>query len=122
MQYFHFERLIRKYSSKFKLITYTDSGYNDKGDYVEGTETETELNGAIINFKENVVYNSEGKLTMQDKQLYMLKPLNQSLKGAKVVYDGKIFTIENNEENAKFTGVYAYLLRYVSVVGGNHHD
>lgn len=44
----------------------------------------------------------------------MLKPLEQALKGAKVVYNGKVYSIEDCGENAEFTGVYAYTLKYCS--------
>ena len=34
--------------------------------------------------------------------------------GSQVVYEDDVFSIEDNLENAKFTGVYKYTLKYVS--------
>lgn len=113
-QYFDFSGLIDDYSSPFEVITHTGSGYNDAGDWTEGAETRITLNGAIIAFAENKVLRSEGAVTTQDRKLHMLEKLPDALIGANVLFGGKKYRIQSELENAEFTGVYSYLLKWVS--------
>lgn len=119
---YDFSRLIRKYSSNFKAITLTAASFNDKGDFVKAEEQEINLQGAIISFKESKVYRSEGTLTTKDKRLFTLEPIAPYLQGSKVIYEGNVYSVENNTENAKFTGVYAYALKYVSAFKETRHE
>lgn len=114
MQLYNFKRLIRKYNSEFTLITLTDGYYDDAGDWIKGEAKETTLNGAVISFKESKIYRSEGTLTTNDRRLFTLEPVPNALKGTKAVVNGILYSIEDCTENAKFTGVYAYTLRYIS--------
>ena len=121
-QYFDFSGLIRDYSNKFVVITHKDGGYDEAGDWQDGQETRTKYTGAIIAFKESKVFRSEGKITSQDRRLFMQQPLPAALMGAEVVYTGRKYMIESEHENAEFTGVYSYFLRYVSAFdGGDVH-
>ena len=113
-QYFDFTDLIEAYANPFTVITNTDSGYNDAGDWTDGEETVVELTGAIIGFKESKVFRYEGAITAKDKRLFMVQRLPDALHGAKVRYQGQEYMIESELENAEFTGVYSYFLRWVS--------
>ena len=113
-QNFDFRRLVEKYSSEFVAQIPSEGYYNDMGRYVEGSVTEKTLYGAIISHRENKIFKSGGTITAQDRALYMLEPLENSLQGAKVVYEGNCYSIGSMLENAKFTGVWAYNLQYVS--------
>ena len=119
---YDFSRLIRKYSSNFKAITLTGASYNDSGDFVRAEKQELNLQGAIISFKESKIYRSEGTLTTKDKRLFTLEPITQHLQGSTVVYEGNVYSVEDNTENAKFTGVYAYTLKYVSAFKETRHE
>lgn len=114
MQYFNFSRLIKKYASQFKGITLTDGYYDDAGDWVKACDKETIIQGAVISFKESKIYRSEGTLTTQDKRLFTLEPIETALQGSKIIYEGSMYSLEDCTDNAKFTGVYAYTLKYVS--------
>lgn len=114
MQLYNFKRLIRKYNSEFTQITLTDGYYDDAGDWIKGEAEETTINGAVISFKESKIYRSEGTLTTNDRRLFTLEPVPNALKGTKAVVNGILYSIEDCTENAKFTGVYAYTLRYIS--------
>ena len=114
MQYFNFRRLIEKYSSDFKAITLTGGDYDDYGKWVDGEIKEVTLTGAIISHRESKIYRSEGNLTAKDKRLFTLEPIEEALLHSKVIYEGDCFSIEDTTENAKFTGVYAYTLKFVS--------
>lgn len=114
MAYFNFARLISKYNCEFTAVIQSEGYYDDCGEWVKGEETEIRLNGAIIGFKESKVFRSEGTLTAKDKHLFMLQPLDTALHGATVIFKGEKFNVEAETENADFTGVYAYVLKYVS--------
>ena len=114
-QYFHFESLINKFSREFTATYKTGGGgYDDKGDYTSGEVVKETLTGAIINFKESKTYRAEGTLKTQDKRLFMLQPLKSALIGATVIDNSNEYRIEEATENAMFTGVYSYVLRWVS--------
>ena len=114
-QYFNFSSLIQDFESPFQVVTYTGGGYNAAGDWQEGKEKITEYTGAIINFKESRILRSEGTITARDKRLFMQQRLPRALIGAKVIHAGQEYKIESETENAEFTGVYSYLLKWVSV-------
>lgn len=114
MKYFDFSSLITKYSSDFVAITLSSGYYDDFGDWVKGDTVLTPLTGAIINQTENKIFRSEGALTEKDKQLFMLEPIDNKLHGATVVHEGIAYSLSDCLENAKFTGVYAYTLKYIS--------
>lgn len=113
-QYFDFSSLIADFANPFQVVTHTESGYDAAGDWQEGKEQITELTGAIINFKESKVFRSEGAITAKDKRLFMQNRLPDALVGATVKYKGQRYKIESELENAEFTGVYSYLLKWVS--------
>lgn len=112
-QYFNFSPLIRSFENPFTVLTYTESGFDERGKWQEGQEKKTTLKGAIIGFKESKVFRAEGAITAKDKRLFMLQMLPQALIGAKVLYNKQEYTIESELENAEFTGVYSYYLRWV---------
>lgn len=114
MSYFNFTRLVNKYKSEFTAITLLSGYYNDKGDWVDAETKEVNLYGAIIKHRDSKIYKSNGTLTAKDRALFMLEPISDSLIGSQVVYEDDVFSIEDNLENAKFTGVYKYTLKYVS--------
>ena len=114
MQYFDFEYLIEKYSTEFTVSVPSAGEYDDSGDWVEGTPSKVTLTGAIISHRQSKIFKSQGALTEQDRALYMLNPLDKALHGAKLYYEDKEYRIGDMLENAAFTGVYAYTLKYVS--------
>ena len=121
-QYFNFRRLIEKYSVDFTAFISSKGEWNDKGEYVEGARSEKSLCGALIGHRESKIFRSEGTITGQDKALYMLEPLENSLQGAEIVHEGKRYSIGELLTNAEFTGVWYYRLKYLSAfneVNGN---
>ena len=112
-QYFDFSDLISEYSTTFTVITPEAGGYDEKGDWKAGQATQ-EHTGAIIAYRESKVFRSEGTITSKDKRLFMLEALPAALLGAEIVHDGQKYLIESELENAEFTGVYSYHLKWVS--------
>lgn len=122
MAYFDFSYLINKYSTSFVLKVPGKSDYDKKGDWQPGTPIEKTLTGAIISHRESKIFKSSGTLTEQDRALYMLEPLTDALEGAEVIHQGKRYSIASSLQNAEFTGVYSYTLKYVSVFGGGGNN
>ena len=114
MQFFNFSRLVNKYSSEFKAITLISGYYNDSGDWIAAETAEITLQGAIIKHRDTKIYKSNGALTAQDRRLFTMQPIDKALFGSQVIYEDNVYSIEDNLENAKFTGVYSYTLKYVS--------
>lgn len=113
-QYFDFTGLITDYSNTFTVVVPEKGGYDEKGDWKNGQEKRETLMGAIIAFKESKVFRSDGKITAKDKRLFMQQALPSALLGAEIEYKGQRYKIESELENAEFTGVYSYLLKWVS--------
>ena len=113
-QYFDFSGLIADYSNKFAVITNAESGYDESGEWQENRLKKTMFTGAIVSFSQSKVLRSDGAITTKYKRLYMQQALPQALVGAHAVYKGQKYTIESETENAEFTGVYRYVLRWVS--------
>lgn len=119
-QFFNFQRLVKKYSTEFVATLPPVGDWNDSGEWVEGEPTNETLHGAILSHRQTKIYRSEGTLTAQDKALYMLEPLKNSLQGAKITYGDKLYSIGDMLENSEFTGVWAYTLKYISAFGGDN--
>ena len=114
MAFFDFSRLIKKYSTDFIAEIPSKSGYDDSGDYVKGEPKQITKRGAIISHRESKIFRSEGTITSQDRALYMLEPLDDALKSAKIIHEGKTYSVGDMLDNGEFTGVWAYTLKYVS--------
>ena len=114
MQYFNFARLVQKYSSSFTVIIPGEKELNDSGDWVKSEPKEVELFGAIIGRGESKAFRSNGTLTEKDKRLFMLEPIDKALLGTQIQYEDDIFRIQSSAENGKYTGVWAYVLKFVS--------
>lgn len=117
-QYFDFRRLVKKYSTTFIAIIPSEispeNRYDDMGRYVESEPKRIELVGAILSHRQNKIFKAGGTITEQDKALYMLEPLENSLKGAEIIHESKRYSIGSELNNAEFTGVWAYNLKYCS--------
>lgn len=119
MSYFDFTRLIQKYTVPFVLLVKT--GQYVDGEWVE-TETRAAEQGAIISFAQSKILRSGGTITSKDLHLFMNHAIPDALKAAQIRYNGALYNIEVETENAQFTGVYSYVLRYVSVFDGGGTD
>lgn len=118
MQYFDFSYLIKKYSTFFKVRIPSEGYFDDSGDWQKGKPIEKRMVGAIISHRESKIFKSGGTLTEQDRVLYVHEPLAFALQGAELIHDGKVYSISSTSQNAVFTGVYSYSLKYVSVFNG----
>lgn len=117
MANFNFNKLISKYSREFTVIVDSEGDYDAKGDWQDGEKRETTMTGAIMAMSERKVYNSNGAYTSKDKVLYMTEPLDNALFDCDIKFLGNIYKIDSAVEadDAEFTGVYHYILKWVSV-------
>lgn len=113
-QYFNFKRLIEKYGTDFVAEVPSEGYYDEAGEWEKGEPERINLRGAIISHRESKIFRSEGALTGQDRALFMLEPLKFALQTAKIYYEGKLFGVNDTLNNAQFTGVWAYTLKYIS--------
>ena len=116
MGYFNFNRIINKYGIEFTVIQ-TDEGQYTSGVWQEGKSKEYKAFGAIMSLSQNKIYQSGGTITAQDRYLYMINPIKEPLNNTKIKVNGNLYSIESNRDNGKeqFTGIYVYLLKWVSV-------
>lgn len=115
-QYFDFSSLIQDYENEFTVIVPGSTSYDDKGELVVTGSKEVTMKGAIIGFRESKIYRSEGHITSKDKHLFMLEPIDKALIGSQVVFREQKYSLTAETENAEFTGVYSYVLRWCSAV------
>lgn len=110
--YYHFRRLIKKYSTTFTAKIPQSGGFVN-GEYT-ASEKEVELTGAILDINEQLIHNSNGTLTANDKQLFIESELADNLVGVKIIHKNKVYNVEEVKENYDFTGFCAYTLKFVS--------
>lgn len=117
MTYFDFTRLIEKYTRPFTVILKSEGSYNAMGDWVDGENSEREMRGALMSMSERKIYNSNGLYTSKDKILHMTSPIENALLGAEVIFKENVYKVEEvkHADNEDFTGVYSYVLKWVSV-------
>lgn len=113
-QYFDFSSLITDYSNPFTVLTYEQGSYDEKGEYAQGQPKKITMTGAIISFRESKVFRSEGAITAKDRRLFTQSAIPAALIGAEVIFKGQKYMIESELENAEFTGVWSYHLKWVS--------
>ena len=117
--YFNFTDLINKYIQPFTLVINTKKGFNNLGEAVYKTKKK-ELQGAILGLGDSKLYLSAGTLSSSDKLLFMFEEL--PVQAGAVIFKGNSYKLEKQIENAEYTGVYQYTLKYISAFnGGDTH-
>ena len=117
MQYFNFSRLIRKYSRPFTCELKAEGTYDDLGEWVASENAVISMTGAILSVRDDKLYQQDGVYTEKDKILYMLTPIDNAMLGAEIIFKDNVYTVEDSTgaDDAEFTGVYRYHLKWVSV-------
>ena len=121
MQYFNFGRLVQKYSRPFVCEIKTTGCYDDLGECYAPTLKHYETEGAVMSVSSSKRYHSDGAYTIKDKNLYMLSPIDGALLNAEIIFNNNVYRIENDTgcDDAEYTGVYSYVLKWVSVFEGD---
>lgn len=112
--YFHWKRLVRKYSRPFTLLVERKGSYQG-GIYRKGLTDAWTEHGAIIAMKRSAMHEDGGNYAAEDKHLYMLHPIPHALETVQVCFQGQLYsvTVDRDHGNEAFTGVYAYYLKWV---------
>lgn len=120
---FNFYSLIVKYGVWFECVTTEKGGYVD-GEWQDGKEKTVPCFGAIVSLPERKLYQPGGTYSMQDRNLYLPEPLPAHWKNCTVRHDGSQYRIEEDISNGNetFTGVYSYVLKWVSVFDPDAKD
>lgn len=113
MQLYNFTRLINKYSVPFSLHRTQKGGYVS-GKFEPGEETVEEMRGAIVPVSQRKIYDSGGTYTAQDRELYILKPLEAPLSEYRVVYKGNVYAVENGRNFEDYANAATYDLKWQS--------
>lgn len=117
MQYFNFSQLICKYSRPFTFELKAKGAYDDLGEWVTPENAVISMTGAILSVRDSKLYQPEGVYTAKDKILYTLTPIDNAMLGAQIIFKDNVYTVEDSTgaDDADFTGVYIYQLKWVSV-------
>ena len=104
--YFHFKRLIHKYSRDIVLLVQEPGSYKS-GIYQPGETTSCTCKAAF--------HNDGGNYAAEDKILYMLQPIPHALERVQVQFRGQMYkpVVDRDHSDAALTGVYVYRLAWV---------
>ena len=114
MKLYNFARLVTKYSVRFQFLV-RGQGHYESGKWVTGEPITKDGTGAIVPMSENKVRQSGGVYTAKDRQLYMLSPIPEALKGAKIRYKDDLYSVEAETSYEDYADVYVYVLKWVSL-------
>lgn len=105
--------LITKYSTSFTWLQQTEGHYDtDTGKWIEGAETEIEVQGVIVPYSETTQYQSGGTYLASDRQIYSLTKMPNK---ARIRYQGKMYTITDTTPYPEYAQCYIYMAREVDV-------
>ena len=113
MSQFNFKRLIDKYSVMFELVIQDEGGYDELGRWQDGEAVTTTQKGALVVVPSQLIYQSGGRLTTFDRQLYISKSVEIPLK-AKVIYKGNTYHVESMNPFEDYADFNSYILKAVS--------
>ncbi|MFB8733891.1 hypothetical protein ACEQPO_08035 [Bacillus sp. SL00103] len=88
--------------------------YDDLGRWQDG-ESITTKRGALVVLPSQLIYQSGGRLTTFDRQLYINKSVEIPLK-SKVIYKGSRYHVESMNPFEDYADFNSYILKAVSVL------
>ena len=120
MRYFNFGRLVQKYSRPFVCKIKETGYYDDLGEWYAPPPKRYEAEGAVMSISSSKLYHSDGAYAAKDKSLYMLSPIDSALLNAEIIFNNNVYRVESDTgcDEAEYTGVYSYVLKWVSVFEG----
>ncbi|WP_144472007.1 hypothetical protein [Bacillus pumilus] len=113
MSKFNFMKLIEKYSVTFDLIVQSAGDYDDLGQWKDGESITTTQKGALVVLPSQLIYQSGGRLTTFDRQLYISKSVEIPLK-SKVIYKESSYHVESMNPFEDYADFNSYILKAVS--------
>ncbi|WP_305961053.1 hypothetical protein [Bacillus safensis] len=113
MSKFSFMKLIEKYSVTFDLVVQGAGDYDNLGRWKDGEAITTTQKGALVVLPSQLIYQSGGRLTTLDRQLYISKAVEIPLK-SKVIYKGATYHVESMNPFEDYADFNSYILKAVS--------
>ncbi|MCP1147391.1 hypothetical protein [Bacillus sp. 1735sda2] len=113
MSQFNFIKLIDKYSVTFDLIVQSAGDYDDLGRWQDSESITTTQKGALVVLPSQLIYQSGGRLTTFDRQLYISKSVEIPLK-SKVIYKESSYHVESMNPFEDYADFNSYILKAVS--------
>lgn len=112
MKLYRLKRLIEKYFADIEIKTETEGYYDDHtGMYVPGTKETKSMNAAVIPVSERQLYQSGGRYTDADKNIYTFESLQPK---TKVIYKGITYSVEQSSDYTEYGDFFHYVLKAVS--------
>ncbi|WP_353856440.1 hypothetical protein [Bacillus sp. Bos-x628] len=109
--HFIFSDLIKRYSVDFTLLIPSEEGlYNNLGEWVPAKPISSTERGAIVPLQSQLVYQSGGRLTSMDRQLFIK---NEFPLKAQVLFEGATFDIEAMTPFGTYADFNSYILKAV---------
>lgn len=113
MKLYSFERLIRKYFTTINIEFEKPGHYDDEtGEYISGEEGTKDMQAAVIPMSERQLYQSGGRYTDSDKNIYTLEPLQPK---TKIKYKEITYSVEQSSNYTEYGDFFHYVLKAVSV-------
>lgn len=130
--YYNFKRLIKKYTvSFFVQLPANDKQFgNDEVDDLGNPITpeyaaQKPFKGAIIPFNSREVYQSGGRITESDRQLYIDAGSNENIQGelylppkTRVIHQNRVYFVEGEGNYLDFSHFILYTLKEVGPFNG----
>lgn len=110
MKIYSFERLIRKYFTNIAISIEVPGGFVD-GIYIPGGEIPKQMNAAVIPMSAKQLYQSGGRYTDADKNIYTLEPL---ISKTKMIYKELTYSVEQSSDYTEYGDFFHYVLKAVS--------
>ncbi|MGP1567976.1 MAG: hypothetical protein ACTTHM_04610 [Peptoanaerobacter stomatis] len=119
---FDFKKLVQKFSKTPPIMLIEQGGYYDYengGEYVQGTITKKEFEGAIVPLSyQELKYEENGRYKSEDRKLYCYKHFEI---GDKIEHKKHIFTIDKKKDYSDFDeNLHIYYLIRSDTLGTDH--
>lgn len=112
MRIYSFERLIRKYFTSILINIEVPGGFVD-GIYTPGGKVEKQVQAAVIPMSSKQLYQSGGRYTDADKNIYTLEPL---IPKTKMIYKELTYSVEQSSDYTEYGDFFHYVLKAVSIL------
>lgn len=112
MLLYKFSRLIEKYGVSCQLVEIAEGKWK-AGVWIEGEQTTTDINGAIVPISEKRIQNSGGSYKQGDCEFITIKPLVIH-SNTYIIHKDKKYKLEDTTDYSDYADFNIYVARRVS--------
>ena len=120
MLLYKFAKLIEKYSVSCQLVEIAEGSWK-AGKWIEGEQTTTDINGAIVPISEKRIQNSGGSYKQGDCEFITTKPLVIH-SNTYIIHKGKKYKLEDATDYSDYADFNIYVARRVSAFDTTSKD